>query len=102
MGEDCKQFGLLLYQHYFFFLNLNVQIREGRFQTLDECLVREYRMSLHGISKPLSHEFVEVTIFPFVTQCGDGALGDIHVMMFRHQLALFGVQIRTTTIKQLN
>ncbi|XP_078155756.1 ATP-dependent caseinolytic (Clp) protease/crotonase family protein isoform X1 [Carex rostrata] len=34
-------------------------IREGRFQTLDECLVREYRMSLHGISKPLSHEFVE-------------------------------------------
>ncbi|XP_074579572.1 small ribosomal subunit protein mS47-like isoform X2 [Curcuma longa] len=34
-------------------------IREGRFQTLDECLVREYRMSLHGISKPLSHDFLE-------------------------------------------
>ncbi|WOL07027.1 3-hydroxyisobutyryl-CoA hydrolase-like protein 2, mitochondrial [Canna indica] len=34
-------------------------IREGRFQTLDECLVREYRMSLHGISKPLSHDFCE-------------------------------------------
>ncbi|KAG6514321.1 hypothetical protein ZIOFF_024671 [Zingiber officinale] len=34
-------------------------IREGRFQTLDECLVREYRMSHHGISKPLSHDFLE-------------------------------------------
>ncbi|CAL9758047.1 unnamed protein product [Musa acuminata subsp. burmannicoides] len=34
-------------------------IREGRFQTLDECLVREYRMSLHGISKPVSHDFCE-------------------------------------------
>ncbi|XP_042427651.1 3-hydroxyisobutyryl-CoA hydrolase-like protein 2, mitochondrial isoform X1 [Zingiber officinale] len=34
-------------------------VREGRFQTLDECLVREYRMSLHGISKPLSHDFLE-------------------------------------------
>ncbi|CAI0393766.1 unnamed protein product [Linum tenue] len=26
-------------------------IREGRFQTLDQCLVREYRMSLHGMSQ---------------------------------------------------
>ncbi|XP_072962380.1 small ribosomal subunit protein mS47 [Typha angustifolia] len=34
-------------------------IREGRFQTLDECLVREYRMSLHGISKNVSHDFCE-------------------------------------------
>ncbi|KAK1695849.1 hypothetical protein QYE76_012546 [Lolium multiflorum] len=34
-------------------------IREGRYQTLDECLVREYRMSVNGISKPLSHEFSE-------------------------------------------
>ncbi|CAL9089275.1 unnamed protein product [Musa textilis] len=34
-------------------------IREGRFQTLDECLVREYRMSLQGISKPVSHDFCE-------------------------------------------
>nr|CAD1844873.1 unnamed protein product [Ananas comosus var. bracteatus] len=34
-------------------------IREGRFQTLDECLVREYRMSLHGISKKASHDFSE-------------------------------------------
>lgn len=34
-------------------------IREGRFQTLDECLVREYRMSLHGISKHVSHDFCE-------------------------------------------
>lgn len=34
-------------------------IREGRYQTLDECLVREYRMSMNGISKQFSHEFCE-------------------------------------------
>ncbi|KAL6906425.1 hypothetical protein ACP4OV_004026 [Aristida adscensionis] len=34
-------------------------IREGRYQTLDECLVREYRMSINGISKQFSHEFCE-------------------------------------------
>ncbi|CAN0921806.1 3-hydroxyisobutyryl-CoA hydrolase-like protein 1, mitochondrial [Linum grandiflorum] len=27
-------------------------IRDGRFQTLDQCLVREYRMTLQGISQP--------------------------------------------------
>ncbi|CAN1849398.1 3-hydroxyisobutyryl-CoA hydrolase-like protein 1, mitochondrial [Linum perenne] len=32
-------------------------IREGRFQTLDQCLIREYRMSLQGISQ---HDFREV------------------------------------------
>ncbi|KAJ4959018.1 hypothetical protein NE237_026129 [Protea cynaroides] len=34
-------------------------IREGRFQTLDQCLVREYRMSLNGISKQISNDFCE-------------------------------------------
>jgi len=34
-------------------------IREGRYQTLDECLVREYRMSMNAISKQFSHEFCE-------------------------------------------
>lgn len=34
-------------------------IREGRYQTLDQCLVREYRMSLHGISKRVSNDFCE-------------------------------------------
>ncbi|THG21118.1 hypothetical protein TEA_012190 [Camellia sinensis var. sinensis] len=34
-------------------------IREGRFQTLDQCLVREYRMSLQGISKQISNDFCE-------------------------------------------
>eukprot|EP00257_Ricinus_communis_P027809 XP_025015223.1 3-hydroxyisobutyryl-CoA hydrolase-like protein 1, mitochondrial isoform X4 [Ricinus communis] len=34
-------------------------IREGRFQTLDQCLVREYRMSLQGISKQISNDFYE-------------------------------------------
>lgn len=34
-------------------------IREGRFQTLDQCLVREYRMSLQGITKQISNDFCE-------------------------------------------
>ncbi|KAG2539471.1 3-hydroxyisobutyryl-CoA hydrolase-like protein 2, mitochondrial [Panicum virgatum] len=34
-------------------------IREGRYQTLDECLVCEYRMSMNAISKQFSHEFCE-------------------------------------------
>ncbi|XP_021683310.2 3-hydroxyisobutyryl-CoA hydrolase-like protein 1, mitochondrial isoform X3 [Hevea brasiliensis] len=34
-------------------------IREGRFQTLDQCLVREYRMSLQGIFKQISTDFCE-------------------------------------------
>ncbi|PIA35611.1 hypothetical protein AQUCO_03500161v1 [Aquilegia coerulea] len=34
-------------------------IREGRFQSLDQCLIREYRMSLHGISKQLPNNFCE-------------------------------------------
>ncbi|ESW33080.1 hypothetical protein PHAVU_001G041800 [Phaseolus vulgaris] len=34
-------------------------IREGRFETLDKCLVREYRISLHGISKNVSSDFFE-------------------------------------------
>lgn len=34
-------------------------IREGRYQTLDECLVREYRMSLQGISGRISNDFHE-------------------------------------------
>ncbi|KAM6587374.1 hypothetical protein CsatA_009979 [Cannabis sativa] len=34
-------------------------IREGRFQTLDQCLIREYRMSLQGVSKQISGDFTE-------------------------------------------
>ncbi|XP_054784054.1 3-hydroxyisobutyryl-CoA hydrolase-like protein 1, mitochondrial [Prosopis cineraria] len=34
-------------------------IREGRFQTLDQCLSREYHMSLQGISKQISGDFCE-------------------------------------------
>ncbi|KAE8699708.1 3-hydroxyisobutyryl-CoA hydrolase-like protein 2 [Hibiscus syriacus] len=34
-------------------------IREGRFQTLDQCLIREYRMSLQGIAKQISNDFCE-------------------------------------------
>ncbi|KAL4035122.1 hypothetical protein IC575_003797 [Cucumis melo] len=34
-------------------------IREGRYQTLDQCLIREYRMSLQGISKQISSDFCE-------------------------------------------
>ncbi|KAH1203781.1 3-hydroxyisobutyryl-CoA hydrolase-like protein 2, mitochondrial [Glycine max] len=38
---------------------LSLKIREGRFETLDKCLVREYRMSLRGISKHVSSDFFE-------------------------------------------
>ncbi|XP_058222831.1 3-hydroxyisobutyryl-CoA hydrolase-like protein 1, mitochondrial isoform X5 [Rhododendron vialii] len=34
-------------------------IREGRYQTFDRCLVREYRMSLQGMSKQISNDFCE-------------------------------------------
>ncbi|GAB4861947.1 hypothetical protein Ancab_037202 [Ancistrocladus abbreviatus] len=34
-------------------------IREGRYQTLDQCLVREYRMSLQGIYGQVSNDFRE-------------------------------------------
>ncbi|KAJ4827639.1 hypothetical protein Tsubulata_008258 [Turnera subulata] len=34
-------------------------IREGRFQSLDQCLVREYRMTLQAISGQISHNFPE-------------------------------------------
>ncbi|CAK9159772.1 unnamed protein product [Ilex paraguariensis] len=34
-------------------------IREGRFQPLDQCLAREYRMSLNWISKMVSNDFCE-------------------------------------------
>lgn len=34
-------------------------IREGRFQPLDQCLAREYRISLVGITKRVSDDFCE-------------------------------------------
>ncbi|XP_071685768.1 3-hydroxyisobutyryl-CoA hydrolase-like protein 1, mitochondrial [Rutidosis leptorrhynchoides] len=34
-------------------------IREGRIQTFDQCLVREYRMSLQAISRQISNDFYE-------------------------------------------
>ncbi|KAK9279077.1 hypothetical protein L1049_012752 [Liquidambar formosana] len=34
-------------------------IREGRFQPLDQCLAREYRISLTGISRRVSNDFCE-------------------------------------------
>ncbi|CAM8935465.1 unnamed protein product [Rhodiola kirilowii] len=34
-------------------------IREGRYQTFDQCLEREYHMSLRGISKPVTTDFCE-------------------------------------------
>lgn len=37
-----------------------IQIQEGRFQSLDQCLVREYRITLNGISKKVSNDFCEV------------------------------------------
>ncbi|XP_061375816.1 3-hydroxyisobutyryl-CoA hydrolase-like protein 1, mitochondrial [Gastrolobium bilobum] len=43
-------------------LSLKVSLRsiqEGRSQTLDQCLSREYRMTLQGISKQISGDFCE-------------------------------------------
>ncbi|GMH22378.1 hypothetical protein Nepgr_024221 [Nepenthes gracilis] len=43
-------------------LSLKVSLRsiqEGRYQTIDQCLVREYRMSLQGISGHISNDFCE-------------------------------------------
>ncbi|KAK1418772.1 hypothetical protein QVD17_27919 [Tagetes erecta] len=34
-------------------------IREGRFQTLDQCLIREYQMTLQGITGKISSDFRE-------------------------------------------
>ncbi|OVA07372.1 Crotonase superfamily [Macleaya cordata] len=34
-------------------------IREGRLQTYDQCLVREYRMSLQALSRQISNDFCE-------------------------------------------
>ncbi|KAK9141513.1 hypothetical protein Syun_010913 [Stephania yunnanensis] len=34
-------------------------IREGRFQSLDQCLAREYRISLRALSNQVSHDFCE-------------------------------------------
>ncbi|MCD9637689.1 hypothetical protein HAX54_021126 [Datura stramonium] len=34
-------------------------IREGRFQPLDQCLVREYRISVNWVSKRVSNDFSE-------------------------------------------
>ncbi|KAG5054933.1 hypothetical protein AAZX31_03G102200 [Glycine max] len=34
-------------------------IREGRFQTLDQCLLREYRMTLQAIHRQISGDFCE-------------------------------------------
>ncbi|XP_059460566.1 small ribosomal subunit protein mS47 [Corylus avellana] len=34
-------------------------IREGRFETLHQCLAREYRISLNGVSKRVSDDFCE-------------------------------------------
>ncbi|XP_049402244.1 3-hydroxyisobutyryl-CoA hydrolase-like protein 2, mitochondrial [Solanum stenotomum] len=34
-------------------------IREGRFQSLDQCLVREYRISVNWVSKRISDDFCE-------------------------------------------
>ncbi|XP_016484025.1 small ribosomal subunit protein mS47 isoform X1 [Nicotiana tabacum] len=34
-------------------------IREGRFQPLDQCLVREYRISINWVSKRVSDDFCE-------------------------------------------
>nr|GMD71619.1 3-hydroxyisobutyryl-CoA hydrolase-like protein 1, mitochondrial [Ipomoea batatas] len=38
---------------------LAYQIREGRFQTFDQCLIREYRMTVQAISGQVTNDFRE-------------------------------------------
>lgn len=39
------------------------QIREGRFQTFGQCLIREYHMSLQAFSGQISRDFCEVRVY---------------------------------------
>ncbi|KAK3037676.1 hypothetical protein RJ639_030620 [Escallonia herrerae] len=43
-------------------------IREGRYQPLDQCLAREYRMSLNCMSKQVSNDFCEGVRARFVDE----------------------------------
>ena len=39
---------------------MKFQIREGRFQGVGQCLIREYRMVCHVLKREISKDFVEV------------------------------------------
>ena len=39
---------------------MKFQIREGRFQGVGKCLIREYRMVCHVLKREISKDFVEV------------------------------------------
>ncbi|EEF31723.1 conserved hypothetical protein [Ricinus communis] len=38
---------------------INALIREGRYQTFEQCLLREYRMTVKAISRQVSNDFCE-------------------------------------------
>uniref|UniRef100_A0A6M2F2R1 3-hydroxyisobutyryl-CoA hydrolase n=1 Tax=Populus davidiana TaxID=266767 RepID=A0A6M2F2R1_9ROSI len=44
-------------------------IREGRFRTLEQCLDREYRMTLRAISRQISNDFCEGVRARLVDKC---------------------------------
>ncbi|XVF51765.1 hypothetical protein PTKIN_Ptkin04bG0210900 [Pterospermum kingtungense] len=44
-------------------------IRKGRFQTLEQCFAREYRMSLQAITKQISNDFSEGVRARLVDKC---------------------------------
>ena len=46
---------------FFLFLTL-IQIREGRTQTIGECLRREYKMACHVVRGDFSRDFFEVNV----------------------------------------
>ncbi|CAM8952488.1 unnamed protein product [Rhodiola kirilowii] len=58
--EWCKRILLKLKDASPISLKVSLRsIRDGRFQTLDQCLAREYRISLATISKQVSNDFCE-------------------------------------------
>uniref|UniRef100_A0A7N0T642 3-hydroxyisobutyryl-CoA hydrolase n=1 Tax=Kalanchoe fedtschenkoi TaxID=63787 RepID=A0A7N0T642_KALFE len=58
--EWCKRILLKLKDASPISLKVSLRsIRDGRFQSLDQCLAREYRISLAAISKQVSNDFCE-------------------------------------------
>ncbi|KAL5071525.1 hypothetical protein RYX36_022412 [Vicia faba] len=70
-------------------------IREGRFETLDQCLVREYRVSVRAISKQVSSDFIEgvrarMVDKDFAPKWDPPSLKDVSEDMVDHYFSPFG------------
>ncbi|KAM7513344.1 hypothetical protein LguiB_012219 [Lonicera macranthoides] len=89
-------------------LSLKVTLRsfrEGRYQPLDQCLAREYRMSLNWISKQISNDFCEgvrarLVDKDFAPKWGPSSLGEVTddmVDAYFAQLDEFGPELNLPT-----